>query len=110
MSLNWNWTDKMGTVTDKRGYKSNLYRGNAFMIAINEWTNKDGENLYSLAWFFCDEAHVKNCFGLTKGYEENSYEDFNWTAFELNTEYKETYKFLSLLAKAKAKNLTITLY
>lgn len=111
MSLNWQWSDKMGEVTYKDGStKSNLYRGNCFMIAVNEWVSKEGVEQYSLAWFFADEAHAKNCLGLTKGYEDNSPDDWGWLSFKLDTSYKETGKFLQLLAKAKAKGITITLY
>lgn len=108
MSINWNWTDKMGEVTDNRGYTANLYRGNCFMIAVNEF-QKDGKDLYSLAWFFADETHMKNCLGLTKGYEEESYKDFNWESFKLNTKYKEVPKFISALCKANAE-IKIELY
>lgn len=109
MAINWQWTDKMGEVTDKRGYTSNLYRGNCFMIAVNEWKNKDGIEQYSLAWFFADERHAKNCLGLTKEYQENSVNDYHWAKFKLDTEYKETAKFIALLAKANAE-VEIELY
>lgn len=109
MSINWQWTDKMGTVTDERGYTSNLYRGNCFMIAVNEFKDERGVDVYSLAWFFADETHLKKCFGLTKGYEENHPNDYHWQKFELNTEYKETAKFIQYLAKAKA-NVEIKLF
>lgn len=108
MSLNWQWNDKVGEVTDERGYTCNIYRGNAFMIAVNEYT-KDGGDYYSLAWFFADERHAKNCLGLSKEYKENSPSDYNWTKFKLNTKYKETGKFIKMLADAKAK-VNIELY
>ena len=108
MSINWNWNDKMGTVTDKRGYTANLYRGNCFMIAVNEFT-EDGVDRYSLAWFFADEGHLKNCLGLTKGYGVNLLNDYHWASFKLNTRYKEVPKFINCLCKAKA-NVTIELF
>lgn len=111
MSINWNWNDKMGKVTDERGFVSNLYRGNCFMIAINEFTNNEGIKQYSLAWFFADETHLKNCLGLTKEYKENSINDYHWKEFELNTEYAETWKFAKLIASQKLdKPITIKFY
>lgn len=109
MSINWNWTDKMGEVVDERGYQSNLYRGNCFMIAVNEWTDKDGVDRYSLAWFFADKKHCQNCLGLTKEYKENSVKDYKWKKFKLDTDYKETAQFLQILARANAE-LEIELY
>lgn len=100
MSINWQWNDKMGTCTYTNGYKSNLYRGNAFVIAVNEWTDESGKELYSLAWFAADEQHMKNMLGLTKGYDE-CWSSFGICELELNVNYKETAKLVALLAKAK---------
>lgn len=105
MSLNWYWDKKMGTCTYNSGLKCNLYRGNAFVIAIHE---RD-DNTYSLAWFAADEAHMKNMLGLTKDYKDNIVQDWGIVEFELNTEYKETAKLVTLLAKAKMK-VEIKLY
>lgn len=106
MALHWQWNDKMGTATDTRGYKYNLYRGNAFMIGLAEW-EKDGEQMWNMAFFFVSEEHARNCLGLSKGYEREDYME-NWT-FELDTSYSENRKFVQLLARAKVK-CTITLY
>ena len=103
MSLNWEWKDKMGTCTYENGTKCNLYRGNAFTIAIHE----DGE-YYNLVWFAADETHMKNILGLNKGYE-NIMKKWGITELELNTEYKETAKIVNLMAKAKMK-VTVKLY
>lgn len=105
MALNWQWSDKMGEVTDERGLTANLYRGNAFMIAIHEW-EEDGQEKYCLAWFFADKTHMKRCLGLGKDADPC---DFHWKAFKLNTEYKEVSEFVSALAKAK-KKVSIELY
>lgn len=105
MALQWNWDDKMGKCTTQNGINLNLYRGNAFMIAIHEF-EQDGKELYSLAWFFADKDHCKNCLGLTKGYTGI---EFDWQSFELDTKYKETEQFITMLAKAKQK-VSITLY
>ena len=103
MSLNWKWEDKMGTCTYENGQKNNLYRGNAFTIAVYE----DSE-YYNLVWFAADENHMKNMLGLNKGYE-NIMKNWGITELELNTEYKETVKIVNLMAKAKMK-ITIKLY
>ena len=63
MSLNWEWKDKMGTCTYEDGTKCNLYRGNAFTIAVYE---DEKENTYQMVWFAADEAHMKNMLGLNK--------------------------------------------
>ena len=105
MSLNWEWNDKMGTCTYENGIKNNLYRGNAFTIAVYE--NEEDET-YQLVWFAADENHMKNMLGLTKGYE-NVIEKWGIKELELNTEYKETVKIVNLMAKAKMK-ITIKLY
>ena len=103
MSLNWEWTDKMGTCTYEDGTKCNLYRGNAFTIAIYE-----NRGYYDLAWFAADENHMKNMLGLNKNYE-NIMKNWGIKELELNTEYKETVKIVNLMAKAKMK-ITIKLY
>ena len=105
MALHWEWNDRIGEVTDERGYTSNIYRGNSFMIACHQW-EENGEKYYSLAWFFADKAHLKNCLGLTKGYEPINYD---WVSFRLDTKYKETAEFVAAVAKAKLK-LKIELY
>ena len=102
MALQWQWTDKMGECVYQDGKKSNLYRGNAFVIAVNEWS-QDGRDLYSVAWFAVDEQHFKNMLGLSKEFKENSFEDFGIKEMTLNTRYKETEKIVALLARAKAE-------
>jgi hypothetical protein len=97
----------MGECIYQDGKKSNLYRGNALVIAVNEW-EQDGRNLYSLAWFAADEKHFKNMLGLSKEFKENSFEDFGIKELTLNTRYKETEKIVALLARAKAE-VTINL-
>lgn len=77
MSLNWNFKeDFYGVMITRYQFKDetivnqyNLYDGNALMIACFE-TN----NTYQLYNFFADKNHMKNCLGLTKGYD-NIYED-----------------------------------
>lgn len=98
MSLNWNWTDKMGELTDDRG-TYNLYQGNALFIAVCEF-EQDGENLYNVQMFACDMEHLKNMLGLKKGYD-NIIEDWGWKKIRLNTRYKSVPKIVESFAKAK---------
>lgn len=104
MALTWDWKDKMGEVIDKNGTKANLYQGNALIIAIYEHQ----DNTYDLAWFFIDEAHMKNMLGLTKGYN-NCMEKSGIKKLKLDTRYKSIPKIVSAFAKAKMK-IEIKLY
>lgn len=116
MSLNWQWSDKMGSIeyasekfpngNTNNQCKYNLYRGNAFCICVAE----TGEQ-YSLSWFMADKAHAMNLFGLNKkdGYTENAFADFRIKTIRLNTAYKETEILCQLLAKSHT-NITIELY
>lgn len=86
------------------GDKINLYRGNAFIIAIYEWDDK-----YDLMWFAADEQHMKNMLGLSKDYPGNDVADWGITYMKLDTRYKETAKLVQLFARARM-NITIELY
>ena len=71
MALHWDFRYKAGTVTQVQNgheFTANFYEGNSLMIVLYEY-EKDGENLYDLLWFFMDEAHAKNCLGLSKGHD-----------------------------------------
>lgn len=103
MAIRWDWTDKMGECT-MQGTKLNLYRGNAFVIALHEQGDR-----YSLAWFAADEQHMKNMLGLSKDYPGNDVADWGITYMKLDTRYKETTKLVQLLARAKM-SITIELY
>lgn len=109
MSLRWDWNDKMGEVEYDRitgSYKCNIYQGNALMIIIYE---DEKDNTYTLLNFYVDEAHLKNCLGLTKGYNDNILENRGITKLRLNTKYKSVSKIISLLAKSKMP-INIELY
>lgn len=119
MALYWEWKDKCGEATfinrEGKEYTVNLYKGNAFLIFINEYkeTDKDGEvhNMYSLHSFFADEVHAKNCLGLTKGYT-NMFNDNcdRLVKLRLNKDkYPYTKKLIAMLVKA-FDELTIELY
>ena len=76
MALTWQWNKLSGTITENNYGKDvtfNFYEGNALMIVLHEYTNGEGEDVYDLHWFFCDEAHAKNCLGLAKG-KDNMFE------------------------------------
>lgn len=123
MSLNWEWTDKMGEViyTDacydpEHPYVTNIYQGNALMIWCNEWANDPNDptagTSYSLGNFCADMEHFRNMLGLnaSKGYsKENLFNSYHIKLLRLNTKYKSVPKIVAELAKAHT-NIAIELY
>ena len=123
MSLNWEWTDKMGEgiYTDdcydpNHPYVTNIYQGNALMIWCNEWANDPNDptagTSYSLGNFCADMEHFRNMLGLNakKGYStENLFNDYHIKLLRLNTRYKSVQKIVAELAKAHT-NIAIELY
>lgn len=108
MSLNWNFkTDKIGEwlqvdfVKGKK-YETNmrLYSGNALLIGCIE---NDEDNTYSVNTFFCDKEHMKNCLGLTKGYD-NIYNHIQYNKITLFKEYRYTKDIVNAFIKAKFDN------
>lgn len=81
MSLNWNfdkpaglWTIPAGVPgmdTKKKETTFNLYCGNAYLIVLSETKEE-----YNLVTFWCDKDHMKNCLGLSRGYRQNIYTDW----------------------------------
>lgn len=118
MSLNWNWSDKVGTleaVVDayegenlvKKPHTFTLYQGNALLIVLDE-----KEEEYTLYSFFADEAHAKNMMGMNKkqGYTDNIIARWGWKKIRINTKkYTKTEKLVGLLLKG-LPDLTIELY
>jgi len=114
MALHWNWSDKIGTVTifnhDKE-VEYTLYQGNAFLIMLYEYKDKDGEELWQMGSFFVDESHAKNCLGLTKGYDNM----FNTNYYKMlkirinKKKYSYTKKLIDMLVKA-FDDISIELY
>ena len=104
MALRWDFREKSGTVTMKNYGKPvtlNWYEGNAMMIVLNEWKEEDGEERYSLSWFFCDEAHAKNCLGMSKGHENMFDESNTITKLTVYREHCRGWdKVVKLFAKA----------
>ena len=136
MSLNWNWTDKMGEIIYNpipastspvpatanpatpaeatprpRPYVTNIYQGNALMIWVNESVE---DKTYCLNNFCADMEHFKNMLGLNakKGYgTENLFEGWceDIKVIRLNTRYKSVPKIVEAFARAKTP-VTIELY
>lgn len=133
MSLNWQWTDKMGEIiynpipapstspnpaapnpaTEPRTqpYVTNIYQGNALMIWVDE---NRANNTYALRNFCADMEHFKNMLGLNakKGYGTNNlFEEWceDIKVIRLNTRYKSVPKIIEALARAKT-HVTIELY
>ena len=85
MALHWQWKDKCGEAilvrtfpdTEPEEFKVNIYQGNAFMIFLYEFVDKDtGKNRHNLFSFFADEEHAKRCLGLDKAYgDENIFDN-----------------------------------
>ena len=79
MALTWDWKEKSGTVTQVYGgkeYTSNFYEGNALMIVTNEF-EENGEERYTVIWFFTGKDHAERCLGLQKcddGTQTNMFE------------------------------------
>ena len=123
MSLNWEWTDKMGEViytddmyTPGHPYACNIYQGNALMIWVNEWANDPSDPIagtsYSLGNFCCDMEHLRNMLGLNanKGYSpENLFNGYHIKLLRLNTKYKSVPKIVAEFAKAHT-NIAIKLH
>ena len=113
MSLNWQWEDKVGTIdifnTDKV-VTYTLYQGNAFLIMLYEY-KEEGKDMYTMHNFFADKEHAKNCFGLTKGYENM----FNTNYYRIKSirlnkkKYRYTKDLVDMLIKA-FDNIKIELY
>ena len=118
MSLNWKWNENCGKITVKetyegepeREYEVTLYKGNAFLIMLYEYS-ENGKEMYNLFGFFADKEHAKNCLGLNpkKGYDDNMYNRkyIRFTKVQLNkSKYCYTKELVELLVKA-FDNITI---
>ena len=70
MSINWLWSEKCGEATmhnfiNDEDYTVTLYKGNAYLIMLNEWT-EDGVEKYSMHSFWADKEHMNAMLGLDK--------------------------------------------
>ena len=109
MSLNWQWSDKMGEVVYEDGHTDTLYQGNALMISVNHYEVADGSKYYQLAWFVSDKEHLKNLLGLGKTDKTNYLPVWGVKSLRLNTRYKSVPEIVKALAKAKT-NISIEMY
>lgn len=106
MALQWQWDSKCGEAIfenklQNKEFTINLYEGNAFLIFLNEY-KEDGEDMYSVYSFFVDEAHAKNCLGLTKG-NSNMFNDSHIVLkkIRLNKDrYSKVSKLVNMFIKA----------
>jgi len=120
MALYWEWKDKVGeavflNMQTNKEYTISLYKGNAFLIFINEYkeTDENGEehNMYNLFSFFCDEEHGKRCLGLVKNTDNMFNDEYcRLTKIRINKDkYPYTKKLVSMLIKA-FDEITIELF
>ena len=107
MAIRWDFNHKGGTVTQEKGGTHNWYEGNALMIVLNEWKEKDSE-YYSMYWFLADKEHAKNCFGLSKEHE-NIFSDDPITEITISRENCYQWKELVALLTKAFPNVTIEL-
>ena len=62
MALRWQWNECIGELEiENQSCPIKVYQGNALLIFLNEWENKEGEHLWSMYNFFADKHHFKNC-------------------------------------------------
>ena len=64
MALNWDWDKKIGELLirqDEKEFTMSIYQGNALAILLHEYTNKGGQEVYTMYNFFCDKTHFTNC-------------------------------------------------
>ncbi len=63
MALRWQWNECIGELEIENQSKARIrvYQGNALLIFLNEWENKDGQNVWSMYNFFTDKGHFDNC-------------------------------------------------
>lgn len=62
MGFRWQWNECIGQLEiENQSCPIKVYQGNALLIFLNEWENKEGEHLWSMYNFFADKQHFKNC-------------------------------------------------
>ena len=122
MALQWEWDKKCGEATllqidedgAEREFTLSLYKGNAFMIMLHEYTDDNGAEKADLWSFWADKNHAKNCLGLNKreGFSDNIYQR-KWerlTRFRLNkNKYPYVKELVQMLSQA-FDNITIDIY
>lgn len=97
--LTWKWDNSIGNCIikqDEKEWEITLYKGNALLIGLYRYTDKDGQKMYNMQFFFCDKEHLKN---LDK-------DDSFWKEFKEFTFYKfdsDISAICKVLAKHKIK-------
>lgn len=100
MSLNWNWNEDVGTLEieqtcdgEKYPFTISLFQGNAMLIMLWRWTEKDGTKMWNMYNFIADKDHLKNL-------QKNCPEIFDeWRTLTINrAHYNE--KYLKILLDA----------
>ena len=79
MALTWMWENQCGYAAfmnkTENGFEEftvNLYEGNAYLIFIYEYKDKEtGDNMYNLQGFFADKQHMKKSLGIDKKDKES---------------------------------------
>ena len=89
MAVVWSWDEKCGEATFMVQFgngleeiTSNLYKGNAYLIFVNEF-EEDGVAKYSLNNFWVDEQHMKNSLGLNPKRGEDNYNYFDQPRYRM---------------------------
>ena len=57
MAIRWDFREKVGTCQIEQNgveYTFSLYEGNAFLIFLYEWTDEEGNGMYSMHNFFAE--------------------------------------------------------
>ena len=108
MALRWDWKAKAGEVEFSDGEKNNWYEGNGLIIALNEWKEND-EDYWSMAWFFADKDHAKNCLGLSKGHE-NIFSDNPIVRISITRRFCNQWKDICVLLSKAFPDIEIVLH
>lgn len=113
MAVTWQWSEKLGSMnfTQKHNeevfnYTLNLYGSNCLAAIIYDFKDEEtGKDMYQFNSFWNDAQHLKNCLGLTKGYNDlYGYEDNKLELIRLNTYYeKDALTIAKLFSKAGYK-------
>ena len=114
MALHWDFTAPAGTITLTQygdTFTLNLYQGNATLIAVHEFTDEHGTELYNVCWFFLDDSHAKRCLGLTKGADGTKHNMFGDGAVHDMKLYRDNcnWKTLADLFSKAFPDITITI-
>lgn len=62
--LIWDWKQKIGKATlqkNNKEYEITLYKGNALIIMLYEFTDDKNVEKFELINFFADREHLRNC-------------------------------------------------